>query len=96
MFIVKWQPVTETEWIPHLGDELKKHLEEKHGAVRHASCSAWGLLYSMLEQNGLEIDEVSFEENGKPYYKNRGIHFGISHSHGLCAVAISDQPVGVD
>ena len=94
--IIEWQPIRKTDWVPPLGDELKKHLEEKHGVVRHVSCSAWGLLYRLLIDNRLEIGEVVFEDNGKPYFKNNRVHFSISHSHDLCAVAVADKPVGID
>lgn len=94
--IIEWQPILETEWIPPLGSELREHLEGKYGAVRHASCSAWGLLYRILIDNGIEIGEVAFEENGKPYFKSNRVHFSISHSHDLCAVAIFDKVVGID
>lgn len=33
--------------------------------------------------------------NGKPYIEG-GVHFNLSHSGELCAVALSDAPVGVD
>ena len=36
------------------------------------------------------------ETNGKPYLKNKSVHFNISHSESLVAVAVSDRDVGVD
>lgn len=94
--IINWSPITETEWIPPFGDELKRHLESKQGTVLHASCSAWSLLYKTLIENGLGICEVRFTVTGKPYFKNSNLYFSISHSHDLCTIAISDAPVGVD
>ena len=96
MLIVEWTPVTETEIIPPLGDELISHLEQYHGAVKFDSCSAWSLLYKALRKNNLTISTVAFTENGKPCFTDPSLHFSISHSHGLCAVAVADRPVGVD
>ena len=36
------------------------------------------------------------DEVGKPHLLNDDHHVSLSHSHGLVAVAISDQPIGVD
>lgn len=36
------------------------------------------------------------DANGKPYLKNELVHFNISHSESLVAVAVSDRDVGVD
>ena len=96
LLIVEWTPVTEIELIPPLGDELKMHLEGYYGAVRHASYSAWNLLYKTLIDNNLPVSAVSFTKTGKPYFMDSTIHFSLSHSHGLCAVAVADLPVGVD
>lgn len=96
MLIVEWAPITETEVIPLMGDELKKHLENRKGFVKHASFSAWNLLYDTLFANGLPVENVAFTATGKPYFINSNIHFSLSHSHGLCAVAVADRQVGVD
>lgn len=96
MLIVKWTPITETEEIPPFGKALVVHLEKKKGAVKYASCSAWCLLYRLLHMEGLPVCTVSFTDTGKPYFVDSSIHFSLSHSKGVCVVAISDQPVGVD
>lgn len=97
MLIVRWAPVTETDRIPPLGEELQKHLNGyRNLEVRHASSSAWGLLYDVLKENGLETGCVSFEKKGKPYFRQGGVFFSLSHSRGVCAAAVSDRPVGVD
>ncbi len=71
-------------------------MEEKKGSVLRTSCTAWGLLYKTLVENELEIHEVAFEDRGKPFFKNGSVYFSVSHSCGLCAIAVSDQPIGVD
>jgi phosphopantetheinyl transferase len=96
MVIVKWEPIWNTERVPPLGEELRRHIEAYKNGVRHASCSAWGLLYRLLEENGLEAGEVAFEENGKPFFRGNPIYFSLSHSRDICAAAVSDKPIGVD
>lgn len=61
---------------------------------------AYALLHVMhREIFGSDIFEIEENEHGKPHEKNSPYDFSISHSHGRCAVAISDVPgelVGVD
>ncbi len=59
------------------------------------SC-AYSLLQKMLSRHGIDDYEISRNENGKPYIEGADIHFSISHTDGLCAVALSDAPVGID
>ncbi len=58
--------------------------------------SAYSLLDKMLGARGIIDYEISKNENGKPYIDGANIHFSISHTNGLCAVAISDTPIGID
>ena len=96
MLIIDWRPITETDEIPSFGEELKRRLENRNYAVKNASCSVWNLLYETLLANDLPIGDVTFTDTGKPYFLNANFYFSISHSHGLCAVAVADKPVGVD
>ena len=57
---------------------------------------AYSTLNCMLDDIGIEIYEILYNENGKPYLKDEDIHFSISHTDGLVAVCISDSPVGID
>ena len=47
---------------------------------------------------GFENTNITFERdsNGKPYLTNKEVHFSISHSKNLVAVAVSRQKIGVD
>ena len=56
------------------------------------------ILDEILEQDyGIKkCPEILLEEFGKPYFKDQGLHFNISHSGEYLAIAISEQPVGVD
>ena len=94
--IVEWAPIAETETVPFMGDALTAHLADRKGAVLHASCSAWNLLYRMLTENGLPVGTAAFTKEGKPYFTDADVCFSISHTKGVCAVAVSDRPVGVD
>lgn len=96
MLNIEWVPVTKTEEIPPMGDKLKEHLAHLKGSAKHASCSAWNLLYNTLLSNGLSIGDVAFTPIGKPYFPESDVYFSISHSRGVCAVAVSDHIVGVD
>ncbi len=96
MLIVVWAPITETAELPPLGAALEAHLAGRKGRARLASCSAWALLRQTLLENDLPISEVAFTDRGKPYFLSGGLCFSLSHSHSLCAVAVSDDPVGVD
>lgn len=94
--VIKWTGVTRIDAIPLFNVVLGDHLNNLHGIVKYASCSAWNLLFQTLSEKGLPISTVDFTDTGKPYFINSDIHFSLSHSKGVCAVAISDQPVGVD
>ena len=95
MLILQWRPITEIDKIPPFGEELKRRLERR-GAAKHASCSAWNLLYQTLLNNGLPVTTVSFTATGKPYFPDSDMFFSLSHSHDICAVAVADHLVGVD
>ena len=42
-------------------------------------------------------DVLRYAESGKPYVGvGSGMYVSISHSHGLCAAAVSDSEIGVD
>ena len=94
--IIRWSAIQQTECIPPFGDELFKHLNLYRGTVKYASCSAWVLLYNTLLSNGLAVSNVSFNSSGKPFFISSSLHFSISHSNELCAVAIANSCVGVD
>ena len=97
MRIIAWAPVTDIDWTPPFGKELVKHIKAyKNRDVRCVSCSAWVLLYNVLIENGLEYGQVVFDKRGKPSFSDCKIYFSLSHSKGVCAVAVSDQPIGID
>ena len=57
------------------------------------------LLFKVLQEaTGLPAEnlQISCGEHGKPYLENAKIHFNCSHTESAAAVALFDQPVGVD
>lgn len=52
------------------------------------------LLKIALEEHGITDYEVKYTKTGKPYVD--GIHFSISHSERLVAVAVSENEIGLD
>lgn len=55
------------------------------------------LLREMLKENFSIVNpEFAKHENGKPYLKNGGAHFNISHSKDYFACAVDSKPIGID
>ena len=60
-----------------------------------ARCLLAGLLLRRI--CGITEDrELIYGKNGKPYLKNRGAYFNLSHSGDYAVLAIADSEVGVD
>ena len=57
-------------------------------------------LKTLLKSLNIDLDQIKIvlDKNGKPVFKDKSlkIHFNISHSYNLVAVAISDTPIGID
>ena len=96
MILVEWGPISEIESIPPFGSELEKHLNTRRCTVRHASCSAWWLLFKVLTEKKIPYGTLVFDKNGKPGFAGQSVFISLTHSKGVCAVAVSDRPVGVD
>lgn len=81
---------------PQRKDAVMKKVERGRIETLYSNMMAKRELAKIL---GCEIKDVvfSFGENGKPYLENQaGLHFNISHSGEYAAVAIAENPVGVD
>lgn len=97
MLIVKCAPVADNILLPDMGDELTSHIMAYNNIdVRLASCSAWRLLYDTIIQENITLFDVAFDSNGKPYARQGDVFFSITHSAGMCAIALSDVAVGID
>ncbi len=75
-----------------LPSNILKHCNlYKDKIARHSSLFAW----ICLNQH-LDLANVKFNKNGKPFITDKKIYFSLSHSLNKVAIAISDKPVGVD
>ena len=60
---------------------------------------SWNMLRKVLKEDfdiNFSDDDIIFNEHGKPFLKGNLVYFNISHYGNLCAVAISDNEVGID
>lgn len=60
---------------------------------------AYLLLRDYLETNCFLSSpdmEMTYNEFGKPFFKNIPKYFSISHSHGIIVVVVSNNPIGID
>ncbi len=72
-------------------------LKYKHTFGQFCCLKSWLMLNEGLEDEGMSglVDEWKYNEHGKPYIEN-GPYFSISHCQAGIAVAIDDQPIGID
>lgn len=94
--------ITEVEiqrLLPLVSDERREEaLRYKHLFGQFACLQSYVMLREMLESLGLTHPFVfARNEHGKPYLKDHPeVHFNLSHCKNGIAVAVSDQPVGID
>lgn len=85
--------------LPLVSEERREEaLKYKHLFGQFACLKSYVMLREILESLGLSHPFL-FEKNehGKPFLKdNPDIHFNISHCKNGIAVAVSDQPIGID
>ena len=85
--------------LPLVSDERREEaLQYKHLFGQFACLKSYVMLRELLEQQGL-THPFRFERNehGKPFLAGHPeIHFNLSHCKNGIAVAVSDQPVGID
>ena len=85
--------------LPLVSDERREEaLRYKHLFGQFACLKSYVMLREMLEQKGLTHPfRFGHNEHGKPYLLDYpDIHFNLSHCKNGIAVAVSDQPVGID
>ena len=82
-----------------LSEKTRVHIDsgrnETHRAERRL---AYLTLISALKGfYNIENPEIAVNQHGKPYIKDSGIYFNLSHSNGVAVVCLSDEgEVGVD
>ena len=76
-------------------------LRYKHTLGRFCCLKSWLMLYDLMDEGMRELmDEWSYNEHGKPSFRlsplASRLHFSISHCKEGIAVAVDDQPIGID
>ena len=71
-------------------------LKYKHTFGQYCCLKSWLMLYELMDEGmkGL-MDEWEYNEHGKPYIAG-GPYFSISHCKEGIAVAVDEQPIGID
>ena len=71
-------------------------LRYKHTFGQFCCLKSWLMLYELMDEGmkGL-MDEWKYNEHGKPYIEG-GPYFSISHCKEGIAVAMSEEPIGID
>lgn len=70
-------------------------LRYKHMFGQFCCLKSWLMLFEHVEMSRYRDVEWRYNEHGKPYIEN-GPYFSISHCKEGIAVAIDDQPIGID
>ena len=70
-------------------------LKYKHTFGQYCCLKSWIMLYDFIELSNYRAVEWCYNEHGKPYIEN-GPYFSISHCKEGIAVAVANQPIGID
>lgn len=71
-------------------------LRYKHTFGKFCCLKSWLMLYEGLVDEGISgLGDFLYNEHGKPYWEN-GPYFSISHCQQGIAVALDEQPIGID
>lgn len=88
-------PLESPEIMEGLSEERKhKILKLRQLLSRKQSLGAGKLLQKILESKGLSMDDIYYDDNGKPLIK--GLCFNLSHSEEAVVCAVGDSTVGID
>lgn len=90
---------TETEvqrMLPLVSAQRREQaLRFKHTFGQYCCLKSWLMLQDLVEIPKYRDIDFRYNEHGKPYWEN-GPYFSISHCKQGIAVAIDDQPIGID
>jgi 4'-phosphopantetheinyl transferase len=90
---------TETEvqrMLPLVSAQRREQaLRFKHTFGQYCCLKSWLILQDLVEIPKYRDIDFRYNEHGKPYWEN-GPYFSISHCKQGIAVAIDDQPIGID
>lgn len=71
---------------------IVKHCNQyKDTYTRQASTYAW-----MCLSKYIDLNNVKFTKNGKPYISGNKKYFSLSHSFNKVAIAVCNKPIGID
>ena len=70
-------------------------LRYKHTLGQFCCLKSWLMLQGLMDNGQWIMDHWQYNEHGKPYWEN-GPCFSISHCKQGIAVAIDEQPIGID
>lgn len=70
-------------------------LRYKHTLGQFCCLKSWLMLKEGLRVTGYRLRDFCYNEHGKPYLEG-GPYFSISHCKAGIAVAVDDQPIGID
>ena len=90
---------TETEvqrMLPLVSAQRREQaLRYKHTFGQYCCLKSWLMLFDLIGIPKYRDIDFRYNEHGKPYWEN-GPYFSISHCKQGIAVAIDDQPIGID
>ena len=72
------------------------YINSAKGHARTERAVGMLLLQNALSEHGITSFNIDVLPSGKPILRGSELHFSISHAGGLCALALSDTPVGID
>ena len=72
------------------------YINSAKGKARSERAAGMILLRDTLKGMGIGDFGIEILPSGKPVLTHPNLYFSISHAGGLCALAISDSPVGID
>ena len=70
-------------------------LRYKHTFGQYCCLKSWLMLKEGLEETGYGLRDFQYNEHGKPFIEG-GPYFSISHCTEGIAVAVDDEPIGID
>lgn len=82
--------------LPLVSEQRRQQaMRYKHTFGQFCCLKSWLMLQEGLRIMGYGLPDFSYNEHGKPYIEG-GPYFSISHCKEGIAVAIDDQPIGID
>ena len=82
--------------LPMVSEQRRQQaMRYKHTFGQFCCLKSWLMLFEDVEMSRYRDVEWKYNEHGKPYIEG-GPYFSISHCKEGIAVAIDDQPIGID